>query len=236
MLSLSSIEPNLVNERKFTGPSGSLPFVLALLDSRCLPDANYPVGHINSVYFDTIAKRSYWEKANGDHLKMKVRLRWYGLPAEQSGDIPAFLELKYRIGSARRKVRLDLTLDADWLCRTPLSDPSFLDFLAAHESDLGEPVGTDWAPTACISYDRVRYDDPLGGSRVAVDWNIRAERFNETIFPWAVPVALDEVVCEFKNKGGHPPSWAEAMAGAGFRLRSFSKYGECMSRLMDGVQ
>lgn len=235
MLTLSSIEPDLVNERKFTGPAGSLPFVLALLDARCLPDARYPVGRVNSVYFDTPGKRSYWEKANGDNLKMKVRLRWYGRAGDLSGDVPAFLELKYRLGSARRKVRLDVSVPSGWLCRTPLRDASFRDFLAGHEDGLGVAVGVDWAPTVCVSYDRARYDDPVGGSRVSVDWNIRADRFNEDVFPGAAPVALDVVVCEFKNKGGAPPAWADEMARARFRLGSFSKYGECVSRLMDGV-
>ena len=200
-----------------------------------MADPKFPVGHINSIYFDTVGKRSYWEKANGDNLKMKVRLRWYGETEDLSGDIPAFLELKYRLGSARRKVRLDVVVPSAWICGASLSDDSFIDFLASHESALGEPVATEWRPTACISYDRVRYDDPLGGSRVSVDWNIRVGRFNENLFPWATPFSLGDVVCEFKNKGGHPPAWADEMAGAGLRIRSFSKYGECMTRLMNGV-
>lgn len=232
---LSSIEPDLINERKFTGPVGSLPFVLALLDARCTPDARYPAGRVNSVYFDTMGKRAYWEKANSDNLKMKVRLRWYGRGGDLSGDIPAFLELKYRLGSARRKVRLHVLVSADWLCRAPLCDVSFRDFLAGHEQALGAAVGMDWTPTVCVSYDRVRYDDPVGGSRISVDGDIRADRFNADLFPWATPVALNAVVCEFKNRGGVPPVWADEMARARFRLGSFSKYGECISRLMDGV-
>ena len=71
-------------------------------------------------------------------------------------------------------------------------------------------------------------------SRVALDWDIRAERFNQTLFPWAAPVRLDALVCEFKNAGGTPPSWSALMMAAGLRIGRFSKYGECMSRLLSG--
>ena len=172
---------------------------------------------------------------NGDNLKAKVRLRWYGRREELGGEVRLFVEVKRRIGAARRKERLDTVVPAAWIADTPLDDPSFPAFLARQAERLGEPLGPAWSPVCRIVYDRLRYDDPLGGSRVALDWNIRADRFNESRFPWAVPVALDEMVCEFKNPGGIPPAWAEEMVRAGLRLRSFSKYGECMQRLSAGT-
>ena len=231
---LPSQAPAYVNERKFAGPVHARTRVAALLDARCLPDREHPAGRINSVYFDTPDLRAKAEKDNGDNLKTKVRLRWYGRREELGGEVRLFVELKRRVGSARSKERLDTVVPADWIADTPLDDPSFPAFLARQAERLGEPLGPAWSPVCRIVYDRLRYDDPLGGSRVALDWNIRADRFNESRFPWAVPVALDEMVCEFKNPGGIPPAWAEEMVRAGLRLRSFSKYGECMARLCEG--
>lgn len=227
-------QPELVNERKFVGDVADRPFVLGLLDAWLQPDRLYGTGHINSVYFDTPGLRAWSEKTNGDNLKRKVRARWYGRPGELGRETPVFLELKHRIGSARDKTRVRTTAPTELLVDAPLSDPGWLALFAAEADGLGEPVGPDWTPVCRIEYDRVRYDDPENGSRVAVDWNISAFP-NGDRFPWAAPVALDALVCEFKNRGGAPPRWSEALQNAGLRLRSFSKYGECMNRIVNGI-
>ncbi len=227
-------DPGLVNERKFVGDARDLPFVLALLDARLLPDRYHETGRINSVYLDTPELRAWDEKANGDNLKRKVRARWYGRPEDLGAETPVFLELKRRIGSARDKARVRVAVPTDRLLRAPLSDPLWTELFAEHAAELGEPVGPEWSPVCRIEYDRVRYNDLENGSRVSVDWAV--EGFpNEDRFPWAAPVALDALVCEFKNRGGAPPRWSEALQGAGLRLRSFSKYGECMLRITSGT-
>ena len=226
--------PSLVNERKFVGNDTDRPFVLGLLDARLQPDRHYGTGHINSVYFDTPGLRAWSEKANGDNLKRKVRARWYGHPGDLGKETPVFLELKRRIGSARDKFRIETKAPSELLVHAPLSDPGWLALFAENAECLGEPVGPDWTPVCRIEYDRVRYDDPENDSRVAVDWNISAFPNGER-FPWAAPVALDVLVCEFKNRGGAPPRWSETLRNAGLRLRSFSKYGECMLRIMIGI-
>ena len=222
------------NERKFVGDVADRAFVLGLMDAWLPGDRKYGTGHVNSVYFDTLGLRSWGEKANGDHLKRKVRARWYGRSGELGKETPVFLELKHRIGAAREKARVETRVSTDLLVEAPLSDSRWMALWAANAERLGEPVGPEWEPTCRIEYDRVRYDDIESGSRVAVDWNIGAVPNGER-FPWAGPVALDALVCEFKNRGGKPPRWSEALQNAGLRLRSFSKYGECMNRIVNGV-
>ena len=102
-LFLPSGEQGLANERKFAGDARAQPFVAALLDARLLPDRYHPEDRINSFYFDTPDLRSWAEKDNGDNLKTKIRVRWYGRPEELSGDVPVYLEAKHRVGAARRK-------------------------------------------------------------------------------------------------------------------------------------
>jgi len=45
---------------------------------------------------------------------------------------------------------------------------------------------------------------------------------------------LDYIVCEIKNTGKFIPSWCEMLYYAGLRLRSFSKFGECMNQILNG--
>ena len=235
MAGLPSLEPPVANERKFAGDAAARHAAAAVLDACCTPDRAHPRGRTNSVYYDTPDLRAWAEKADGDDLKRKVRARWYGRTEELSGNVPVFLELKYRIGSARRKERAMAFAPASALAQAPLDDRFWLDLFARVAGRLGAPVGPAWAPTCLICYERLRWDDPRGGSRVSLDWDIHAPRWNPARFPWGAHVELSETVCEWKNPTGEPPAWAEEMVRAGLRLRSYSKYGECMARLAGGL-
>lgn len=231
---LPSLEDNLVNERKFSGHISCLNQAMALLEANCAPDDWFAEGFINSIYFDTPGFSAYWEKANGDNLKTKIRIRWYGREEELPGEVPVFIEVKGRIGSARRKIHCESKAPRGLVASTPFESEELTDFLAANAAALNLPISREWRPVCRISYRRRRYFDTPSKSRVSIDWDIRADRFNTILFPWAAPVALDSVVCEFKNSGGTPPHWAESLQAAGLRFGSFSKYGECMERLMTG--
>lgn len=232
---LPSQEPPVTNERKFAGDARAFHAAAAVLDACCTPDRAHPRGTTNTVYYDTPDLRAWAEKENGDGRKRKIRARWYGRTEELSGNVPVFLEIKYRVGAARRKERAMSFAPAADLASAPLDDRFWLDLFARAAGRLGAPVGPAWAPTCLIVYDRLRWDDPRGGGRVSLDRDIRAPRWNPARFPWGSSVELRETVCEFKNPAGDPPAWAEEMVLAGLRLRSFSKYGECMQRLSAGT-
>lgn len=234
MKTLSSLEHGLVNERKFSGRGCCLWQALCVLDAWCAPDDYFAEGVVNSIYFDTPGLGAYLEKANGDNIKSKVRVRWYGDDASLPDPVSVFIEVKGRAGSARSKIHLETKAPRKLIASAPFDGAELPDFLAANAAALGVPISREWRPVCCISYNRRRYFDTPSMSRVSIDWNIEARRFDRVRFPWARPVALDSVVCEFKNKGGNPPPWAEYMLAAGLRFGSFSKYGECMKRLISG--
>lgn len=233
-------DPAYVVERKLTGSARLLPFALAVLDAWCLPDGEYPDGHVRSIYFETIRLDSYAEKANGDHLKTKIRLRWYGESVpDPDGTIPVFFERKNRIGIARDKFRKNGRADKRRLEETPLDDASFLDYVDRLSADAGIPEGFSRRPLLQISYQRRRWVSPLDGSRISLDWKICAERLNPKVFPWAeaaIPLTLPTIVCEFKNAGGVVPMWLPLLEEAGFRYSSFSKYGVFVTHLKEGTQ
>ena len=228
-------ESGLTSELKFVGDETLAPAALALLDADCWPDPQHPAGQIHSVYFDTPDRRFHAEKTDGDNLKRKVRIRWYERPeADAAGETTVFVELKLRIGSARRKHRLAVPAPTRWLRTAPLDDPAWPAFLYRHAGALPEAIPLHLAPALCIRYARDRYVCPRTGSRIAVDRDIRAERLNPELLPGAPRVHLDRSLCEFKNRGGVLPALGEALFAAGFRLRSFSKYGECMNQALNG--
>lgn len=242
---LPSSEDGLVNERKLSAPLMLLALARGRIDASCRPDPEYPEGVVRSVYFDSPRFDSYEEKANGDFLKAKMRIRWYG-GAGEDGDapVPVFIESKARIGAARRKFRIRASAPGAWLSSTPLSSREWLDFARAAvsrspASDDGElpPVlaNVAWTPTIRISYSRRRYVCPYTGSRVSIDWDIVADRVNSAAMPCADAFArIDSVVCEYKtaDAAAEPPPWIEQLYAAGFRQAGFSKYGAAMRMLL----
>lgn len=231
---LSSQQSKYVCERKFSGPASALGRATDILESNCSPDDWFAEGVVNSIYFDTPGFSSYAEKANGDNLKTKIRLRWYGRDGELPEKVPAFLEVKGRVGSARCKRRIEVPLSRELLAAPTLDEPALRTFLLSQIGVLEIPQPMAWRPVCRISYSRRRYFDTPTSSRVSIDWDIRAERVNRSLFPAArEPLGIDSIVCEFKNDLGEPPAWAWEMRLAGLSFGSFSKYGEVMSRLLD---
>lgn len=232
---LSSLETDYVCERKFSGHVSALPRAMAVVGAACAHDGEFPEGVVNSIYFETPSLRSYWEKANGDNLKTKLRLRWYGLDESLGAEVPAFLEVKGRIGGARHKRRIEVSVPRPLLLDTPFEAPPLRDFILASLGRLEIPSPLSWFPACQISYSRRRYVDAMTGSRISIDWDIRASRFNYDLFPLGRPIALDRMVCEFKNQFGAPPRWADELALCGLAYGSFSKFGECVARLSSGA-
>lgn len=220
-----------VCERKFSGEVTALDRVIAVVGAACAPDDKFAEGVVNSIYFDTPSLLSYSEKANGDNLKTKLRVRWYGRDDALPKEVPVFVELKRRIGGARDKERIETTAPRDLLLDAPFEGSELRDFIMSALKDIDIPSPLSWFPSVLISYSRLRYYDHPSQSRVSIDWDIRAPRFNGHLFPTGHPIHLDSMVCEYKNDLGAPPPWAEEMRRCGLRFGSFSKFGECVSRL-----
>ena len=225
--------PALSNERKFVASLLQAEAARVLLDHELLPDGEFPANTLNSIYFETRSFRAYAEKMDGDNLKQKVRLRWYQQGKESRTD-QAFLEVKSRVGSARHKVRRVLTLNLAELETRPLSGLRLCEVLPPEAMlDLPGPPER-WVPAVCITYDRRRYRCPVTHGRVALDQNIRVMRFNPDLFPGGVPLRFDQMVCEFKDAAQVEIPWAGRLERLGFRMRSFSKFGEAIRLLQLG--
>ena len=227
----------LVCERKFVACNAAPQAAIALLQSMTCADGQFPVGALESVYFDDAGLSSFYEKANGDALKRKVRIRWYRpLPGRGSPEGPtdAFLEVKDRIGAARDKFRVRFQADGAMLDRAPLDDPAWGRLLRHACATAGMELADGLLPTVSIRYSRHRFVCPLTGARISLDYDISAPRANGAIFPLAVPQHCPAVVCEAKHNSVRTWPWTADLAAMGYLPMSFSKYGYFIAKLLSG--
>lgn len=214
------------HETKFILSNQLAPKLIAWLRDKCDLDPEYPTGKISSIYYDTRNWALLGEKINSDYTKTKVRLRWYsdfvtGKPLPKS-----FLEVKFKIGSARRKLRLASELDVEWIVNTTLSDVAFLQIPRLMQGKGVSIPGTLY-PAFQIDYTRVRFIDPLSGARLCVDYNIHAARSNKNMLNKMRTCSLHNAVFELKEKKGDLPDWLHQVSAFGCRKGSFSKFAAC---------
>jgi len=220
-------------ESKFVGTADVQEFALAWLRHVCLPDPEHPDAIVSSLYYDTSRLDAYREKAEGDFIKTKCRLRWYDPdisvdPARRT----AFLEIKHKIGQGRRKSRGQVSLERTWLDTAGLDDPRFLEILAGSAYALGERLPTGLLPAAVVRYRRRRFVCPFTLSRICLDSGIGLERINERLLARLGPVTIGSVVLEVKDGGSARIPWLARLHAAGLRQRAFSKYGACIASLL----
>ena len=218
------------HESKFVLPNLRAEQLRSWLNRKCLPDPDYAEGLISSIYFDTSDFRLLNEKLASDYLKTKIRLRWYSNLAKDVTYPTVFLEIKNKIGSARQKKRLALTVASQWILGHGLEDPAYLAFnqeVARQGCSLYQPLH----PVLQISYRRSRYIDPLSGARLAVDGDIHVARINRRMVNDFRPSFLPVAVFECKEKTGILPDWLQQVNAFGGRKAAFSKYSECYAHI-----
>lgn len=191
-------------ERKYVLPQPRTPGAAAWLRHACRPAPEYATGAVSSCYFDTPNFDSYYESADGALSKGKVRLRWYdawpasgspGGETDADADVPAFLELKCRLGAESWKRRMPLTLPrAAGAPHPALPGPGQLTELLAR---LGYSAPGALRPAALVRYRRRRFVEPVTGARVSLDHDVTVSA------PWmrrAPPLRFDEAVVEIKGQ------------------------------------
>ena len=209
-------------ELKFWLQAGRVPLVRAWLERVCRRDAHFPSALVWTIYYDTPALASLSEKINSDYLKRKVRVRWYSnLNGEAAG--PAFVEAKSRTGIWRAKVREQLPLPASEIAALTLDDPRLrtLPSLLRRHGVLAHDI---WQPLMLICYRRDRYLEPVSGSRISLDSEIRAAAVNPMMMPVGDRSPLENGVLEVKGAGEELPRALHGLLAFGIRKRSFSKF------------
>jgi hypothetical protein len=219
------------HEIKFVGPARAAPFAAASLEALCAPDDEFPGNIVHSVYFDTPDLASYAEKANGDYLKTKLRLRWYARSAARrhadGGAWTAWLEVKQRQGSRGMKRRRALQLPGP----SPLEglDPEALGRI------VQQHLGSARRPTCWLSYARTRLRGPDGLTRVSVDRDLRVEWVASWVPTRPAGAGPPVFVVEVKGPTAAVPPALSTLIARHARKRPVSKYALCLEYARGGA-
>jgi hypothetical protein len=213
-------------ELKYFLPGSHAPFVRRWLDGVVQRERLYPPALVITTYYDTPGLDLLEEKINSDHLKTKVRVRWYSPLDGAPGDGPVFVECKRREGATRDKRRVVARVGSEHLSRLPLSAPDWALLLADLRGDVwGLPP--DLAPVMRLAYARHRFVDPRG-ARISLDTDIAVQAVNPArLHAPARRGSLPHSIFEFKGHGPELPAHLAPVTRFGARRTSFSKYLAC---------
>ncbi len=218
-------------ERKYPVPEPRAPLLAAWLRARLRPDPQYPVGVITSCYFDTPALDAYWDSVDGQRVKSKLRMRWYGDPVKAwSG---GWIEVKQRDGaeSSKRRIRLD----SDALRGANLGGGLVLPerrALACYAAELDPSLAASVEPTILIRYERQRWRDEASGLRVSLDSRVRIA---PTVAGGAWRPLPRGTVLELKSTGPLPLR-LHGLQRFGLLRTAHSKYVLAVEQLLGGVR
>ncbi len=221
-------------ERKFYLPSSAIPFALHLLGHCCPADRRYPRGIIHSVYYDTADLEHYDESEQGSRTRKKVRIRWYDSSQDTAADIPVFVELKSKTGFAGSKQRKELPLSPQKLTLSAMRQ-GILPYMQILQilSEFDYMPESMLYPTLLISYQRLRFVDPMTGSRVSLDWNIRSTIVSPALDRGEQSLQMEGGVIEIKGQSGDLPPMLESMRLLETDWSRYSKYATCMQTQLE---
>ena len=197
--------------------------VRGLLHAVCRPDPVHPRARVVTVYYDTPGFRSLDEKINSDYLKAKIRVRWYERLDGGAPDETLFVECKYRVGATRHKERVRLSERASDVSGWTLDRPEWARLLQPLRLE-GVDAPPDVEPIVRLAYVRERFIDPAGAARLALDTDIEVQAVNPRRLRPGLPGRLPGAVVEYKGSSTELPPHLQALARAGARKASFSKY------------
>ena len=216
-------------ERKFFVKPRDIGFAHALLRQVCRPDSEYPVGQINSLYFDTADLDQHERSASGEYRKDKVRIRWYGENNAMPQMAPVFLELKSRRGFASSKRRDKFPVSRDKLEPDQLG-AGIIDrtVLTNTIAGFGHFPSSPLRPIITISYLRYRFTEMLSGFRVSLDHNIRSTFVAREFGYGEKELPLIGGVIEVKGSSMELPGTLRKIKLLNTDWSRFSKYSHCI--------
>lgn len=220
----------VVHEIKFVVHNSRANDIMGWLDRYCEPDPEFPRGMVSSIYYDTMDWKYLNEKLNSYYLKTKVRLRWYSDMGYSNHDKTTFLEVKYKIGGRREKIRVDTQFTGSELALMPLESRELIEIISLFRT-RGVIISDKIFPAFQISYRRLRYIDPYTGSRICFDYDISAPRASRIMMPYLGSTTLQTAVFEIKGPESELPSSLYPLTDMGLKKSAFSKYSACYQKL-----
>jgi hypothetical protein len=222
-------------EIKYVFHNSSAQKVISWLKGRVSPDKEYPAGIISSIYYDSPGWGFLYEKINSDYLKSKVRLRWY-LEFDTERPLPeSFIEIKHKIGLRRKKIRKQTGLSGEFLETVGLDHPALTALPNLLKSDGNMGFRGHLFPVFQVRYHRLRFVEPLTGTRISVDYNIHAPKVNPGLRLRSNPFKFEQAVLELKGNVYNLSDLLSYLTKMGCRKQSFSKYQAGYLKLMGNI-
>lgn len=220
-------------ERKFFVPSSKIPFASHMLVHCCPRDRQYPEGVVNSIYYDTSDLEFFCDSDEGNYIRNKIRVRWYDNP-QLNGTIPVYLELKSKNGFAGSKQRIKHLIPSDRLHNGGLKK-GLIDYTTLRQglAQFGYFPTECLLPMILISYNRLRFEDLLTGTRVSLDWNIRSTLISPLLNRQEGSLLMHGGVIEIKGQSTDIPPAMQSIRHLGTDWSRYSKYAACMESQMD---
>ena len=223
-------------EAKYLLPLEGVAELRTFLEQTTVRDPNIPAQatgyRVSSIYFDTPGLDEYAAKMDGQALRRKVRLRWYGGIARQ-----LLLEGKFRDHDGSQKVKLNRCL-GHGQDRFRAAELSLFFADEAKGSLLEEPLRAIGQrllrPIVGINYWRDAFSDPhYDYLRVTIDSQVRARPVDEIELAWGEPwlYCVDPALCIVEIKTQAPvPAWTRWM------IRRFGMTRTALSKYCHGVE
>jgi hypothetical protein len=167
------------------------------------------------------------DSQEGNHNRVKVRIRWYDFP--QAGSAPVFLEVKSKRGYAGSKQRKTISVSSERL-GNPISDQGVLPYPAVMQglAELGYCPPNLLQPLILISYRRLRFVERITGSRVSLDWDIRSTRIGPGAGRREGTIRMEGGVIEIKGQSSDIPITLQSIRNLGTDWSRYSKYASCV--------
>ena len=135
----------------------------------------YPNRKVNSLYFDDLRFSALEESIEGNSLRTKKRLRWYGVSRTKNN---AVLEFKKKVGTYSWK-----ELYRNYYCINPIAQ-KWSDFIQPLLNDATLPLKKiSDSPASIVTYDREYYSSFDNNIRVTLDRNIKSYKQNNLLRP-----------------------------------------------------
>jgi hypothetical protein len=245
-------------EQKFFITPDRITAALALLRRISRPDPEYPVGQVNSLYFDTFDLEEHARSDAGDSAKDKIRIRWYGdeldphstsgvkaapVPAGLSTDetgaaaepaapgtpVSVWLERKTRQGFASTKQRISLDVPSSALAFAALGRGIVPPaVLLDTMASFGFFPRGPLCPVIAISYWRHRFVEPSTGFRMSIDSRIRSSLVMLGIGRGERGLELPGAVVEVKGAVFDLPPALRVLGDIGSSWTRYSKYSSSL--------
>jgi hypothetical protein len=241
--------PTARYELKYLIPEAKAARIAGFLEPYCVPDPflkGAPRYTITSLYLDTPALDLLWSKRTLQSVRMKARVRTYGILS----DGPVFLELKRRFNDVMVKTRVEVPRERWAEVLEAGADSRFAEW--AHKPSKAHVIqdfrvqctSLDLSPKVLVRYERqpfVGRQDP--GVRVTFDRGLRCLGQRDPVLhphdrdyrfidaPDVFEGRESLVILEMKFDGVYPLWMIDLVRRFDLLRESFSKYAVCMDKV-----